>query len=608
MYYGRKKGLIILIVLVVFILLLITGCFAIAYFTTDLFKSNDAMFFKYMGKSLEEMKFVENSQLNSVIELQQINPYTVDGTVTFNAEGTSINKTLTNLSKAKIDYNAKVDPLEEKSYAKAEVKANNNTIFSVEYANSNNIYALKSDDIVTAFIGVENKDLDTLKNKLGISNIEIANEFQTQNLSKVFKISEQEKQHIIEYYTKVLKENIPSSAFTKESNITTKRDGVTYNTTGYRLNLTSTQSKNLKIAILKALKQDSITMNLITTKAKALCLGKDFTEINSLSVKIDEYINEIQYREEGNDLSIIVYVSDGEVITTEIIEKNKAKYTITCKRTDTGITRNLYIENLDMNDLYKSIKINLIENNTLVNSFTNLSITIDDEKTVSLDISNEGSASQSTLNTKMSLSYSDENDNSYSLELNQKIEFVDELTNMVELTRNNCGVLNDYTDEQIQTLVKSIAERIQVVTQEKMDILGVNFAENNTVNPVLNDVLKQQEIETFNSKFSVYKGQISGNSLSTLNTVVKKHNESNENKQVLLTVNGINTAGDSKSIDNNKTYYVDFVYNDEGYIKEIYASEDSETLSQFIQQSRENANAYQEAAANEQQLLDEINQ
>ncbi|MBP3255132.1 MAG: hypothetical protein J6M60_01375 [Clostridia bacterium] len=585
MYYGKKKGLIILIALIVFILLLAGGCFGFMFFTTDIFKSNDELFFKYLGKSIEDFEFTENLQMSSVSKLKQQQPYTVDGTVVFSAEGENINKAFVNLNNAKIEYNAKVDPIEEKSYAKADLKSKENSIFSLEFANSNNIYALKSDDIVTAFIGIENKDLNVLTEKLGMQEINISDEIYTQNYENLFKLSELEKQHLLEYYSKILKDNIPSTAFTKESNITNKKDSVTYNTTGYRLNLTYDQLKRLEVELLKALKQDSISMNILTTKAKAIGLGTEFTEVNMLSSKIDQFILQLENSNYvGNDISIIVYVADGDVISTELIEKNKAKYTVTCTKTDTGVTRNLLVENFDVDGNFNNIKINLIENNTPTQSFADLSITVDDEKTIRVGLTNEGSATQGILNSSFEVTYEEATKAVYSLEVKQKLEFVDEITDIIELSRNNCGVLNDYTSEQILELTKSIMDRIGIVAKEKMDLLGVNFVDDNSVNPVLNDVIKEQEKEAFNAKFSSYEGKISGTSLKTLSTVVQKNNENEQNKKVVLLVEEINVAGDNKSIDTNKTYNVGFKYTDEGYIKEIVAFEDNNKLIEYLQQ------------------------
>ena len=65
MNYGKKKAIIIAIV--VTILIITVGLVGvILYINTDLFKSNQALFFKYIGQVYEDTKFIENKQLKDV--------------------------------------------------------------------------------------------------------------------------------------------------------------------------------------------------------------------------------------------------------------------------------------------------------------------------------------------------------------------------------------------------------------------------------------------------------------------------------------------------------------------------------------------------------------
>lgn len=600
MYYGRKKSIIILVILIILIILLGAGGFAIAYFTTDLFKPNDVMFFKYLGQSIEDLQFTDNLQISSIEQLQKQMPYTVDGSVGVTVEGAT-SYGLNALNNTKIVYNGKVDPVNEKVYAKADLKSNNESVFSIEYANSNNIFALKSDEIVTAFIGIENKDINLMSQKMGLPVQDVPEEIGNQDIGNAIKFTDAEKKHILELFANVVKENVPSSAFTKESNIATKRDGITYDTTGYRLNLTYDQLRKLEVALLNATRQDNVTLNIIATKASQLGLGEEYTDVTNLSGKLNEMIGKIQSSTKiGDDLSIIVYVSNGEVITTEIIQKNVAKYTISCEKSDTGVKRDLLIENLDIDAKYNTLNITMTDNNTATLSYINLTVTIDDEKTFNFSINNEGSAAQEYLNSTIDASYSENGGSTIAFNATQKLQFVEELTDIIELNRNNCGVLNDYTDEQVQTLITSIINRAQEVFNEKIQKLGINFSDNSTVTPVLNDVLKEQEMQAFNAKFEVFKGKISGTSLNQLNTLVKKNNEDSKNKTIILTVDGVNTAGDTKTIEASKSYDVVMQYNNEGYIYEITAVEYTENI---ISQSKANADLYREAAAREMQEL-----
>ena len=72
------------------------------------------------------------------------------------------------LNKLQFKINASIDEENAKTYGKVNVVYNNNDIFNVEYANKDKIYALRSNEIVTAFIGIENSNLKVLAQKLGI--------------------------------------------------------------------------------------------------------------------------------------------------------------------------------------------------------------------------------------------------------------------------------------------------------------------------------------------------------------------------------------------------------------------------------------------------------
>ena len=598
MYYGKKKG--IMIAVIALIILVVGGAgVAFAYFNTDLFKSNDELFFKYLGQAIEEAKFTKNTQLDNVVKLQEVNPYTIEGELTFNVEkvdsadsdqttsnnnttnnttnttNNSDNTTLSNNFKnAKVKVSAKVDKEKEMAYAKADLYNKQENIFTVEYANSNNIYALKSDEIVTAFIGVENDNLKVLSQKLfkQLDANTVPNSVEVQNYGELFDITEQEKEHIIETYSAVIKENIPKSAFTKETNIATVKAGVTYNTTGYRLNLNNEQLKQLEVALLQTLKTDSITLNMLTTKAKILGLDSSYTEVNQLTQVIDKEIANIQKSNLNTDgLSIVVYVDGGRVVTTEAILKNNVKLTMYTKSDAVNVVRNVLIENLGTSDAFGKISVNLLETKSATQSVMDLSINVDDLKTYSVYMSNEGSAESENLNTSVELSLTDET-KTYGIQYEQKMQFVDELQNMISLNRSNCGILNDYSSEQLQTLLDSIGNKASEVLQKKAEILGIDLDENTNVEPTINEIMKAQDIENFNAMFESYKGEITGSGVKTLNTTINKHNEASKDRKVILTVDGVNVTGSTSNLKTTDNYNIELLYNDEGYIYQINAT------------------------------------
>lgn len=351
MYQGKRKGIIIVIVLIILIIAVLGGIFVYAY--TDLLKSNQTLFFKYMGQTLENLNYGENTQIATIEKLKEQMPYTIKGKLTSNEN-----------EQIALTVDAKVDSTNEKAYTKAQIINNGAEFFTIEYAKGNNIYALKSDEIVTAFLGIENSNLKVLAQKLGIVDTKlIPDELKSFDINEFYTISDEEKEHIKTTYITLINNSIPKECYTKEKNMAILKNGVTYTTNGYRLNLNKEQLKQIEVTLLQTLKEDSITLNLIATKAKLLGLDENYTQVNNLTKKIEAKIKEIQNKEvetEGG-ISIVNYVEGGKVITTEIILKNDTKFTIYEENKDTNKSYYLLIEKLNVTSEYNKIEIKLEE-------------------------------------------------------------------------------------------------------------------------------------------------------------------------------------------------------------------------------------------------------
>jgi len=473
MYSGRKKIIVISIILVV-LLIVLAGGVVFAYLTTDLFKSNQTLFFKYIGQALENIKYVENTQLSEIEKLKEEIPYTVSGNLKFEAGETNTDLNANSLSNLSLNIESKVDRLSQKTYTKANLLNNNQNLFTIEYANSNNIYALKSDEIVTAFLGIENDNLKVLAQKLGITNTStIPNSIEPINTDEIFSITEEEKTHISQNYLPVLMQNISKESFTKEKNLSVIKENITYNVIAYKLSLNPQNLKQVTIALLQTLKQDSITLNLLTTKAKLLGLDENYTKINNLTSMIEEEINQINSQEDietDETIDIIIYVDNQEVVLSEIIFGDEIKFTIYGETIDNRTNRYLSVE-----DIKDNTKIEIKEQETRSNIESTYSINIktDDDVSIDLYINNNGLASENSLNTTYEISVS-EGEFTSTINYEQEMSFEEEMNDIIELNRNNCGVLNDYTTEQLQVLLQSLVQRINVVIEQKKQIIGWN--------------------------------------------------------------------------------------------------------------------------------------
>lgn len=566
---GGKKGIIISAIIIILVIVLLAGG-VFAYLTTDLFKSEQTLFFKYMGEALESFEYVENTQITELTNKKEQNPYTLTGNLKFE-KGEEIDEVNANiLSNMDLQIEAKVNNPEEKAYAKANLNYQNENLFSLEYVNSNNIYALKSDEIVTAFLGVENSNLKVLAQKLGIIDTKtIPDEIKQTNLNELLSISDEDKQHIKETYLSVLINVISQNNFKKEKNVEVQKEGVNYITTAYSLSLNSEELKQVKIAVLQALKEDSITLNLLATKAKLLGLDENYTQINNLGNTIQTKINEIN--NENNDselgLKIIVYTNNQEVIMTEINYMDIVKYIIYGETKENISTRTSYgetEENIsnktiiieDLKNSQNNIKIDLKETRNNHNQ-SNYNFLININNNIEINAIIDEVVGKSTIKTNCEVVFSQLENVIFTTNYEQEINFEEQTENIIELNTNNCGILNNYTTEQLQVLMQSISQRIETIINEKMQKIG--WKQGMSLEDVLtsasqNDIKIEQNTDNTNNNNQVLPSEINTieitNEINTTNEITSISNDVNETN---IRINEIPNSGTNRIEANNPT-------------------------------------------------------
>lgn len=469
MYYGRKKGIIIAIVVVIVVILLaIAGLFVVM--NTDLFKSNKTLFWKYMESGLGSTKIAQNAQLEDVQKLKEQSPYIITGELTASSTDEKVNNTL---EKLKLSVEGQTDKINNYSHTNAKVQYANATIFNLDYANTDNIYALKSDEIVTVYLGIRNENLKVLLQKLGVEDTtSIPDTITPINYIELLKLSDEEKEHINQTYTDVILNSINEDSYSKQTEAVIEKDGVSYNTTSYRLDLSAAQISDILVNVLNTLKTDSITLNILTTKAKALGLSNQYTTIDGINNVIDNMITELQEKE-FTDTSFVVYSYKGETIATEILVRNQQKMTIYNEK---GRIK-LVAEDLTSESEYSVISMDITYQITSTESNIIVNLLADNEEVLSLNILNTGSAAQGNLQTACNIAFTNEGE-TIDLAYEQTLEFVSELENMEKLDETNCAILNDYSQEELASLLQAIINQINVVYNQKAQMLGIVPASN----------------------------------------------------------------------------------------------------------------------------------
>ena len=444
----------------------------ILYITTDLFKSNENLFYKYMGQTFDSLKYVENLQLSEIDNLKEEKPYKVDGKFIYKVSDLNTNSVNTRIDMELLQNNP-----QKESYANFALIHNTEKIFNVEYAKSNDIVALKSPEIVNAFLGTKNENLQELAKKIGITNTTLLpNSIKDIKLNELLNITEDQRNYIIKTYLKVLQQNIDKSKFTKEKNLAVSRDGENYKTTAYHLNLTNEELKQVKIAILQALKEDDKTLNIIAEKMKIL--GLDSEENNNLKSLIQNVIDNINHSSNSQELSginIMLYATGGRIITTEIIYENSIKCTIYGTSTKNESKRYLLIENLNVDTEFQKIEFNENEIRNESESSYNAIININDKTQVKVNLLNKGSAVEEKLTSEFKAEI-DEQSKTQTISYEGDMKFNNNNTqSIVKLNKNNCGMLDEYEENQLKTVVEAVVKRTKEVINQKLKTIGIEI-------------------------------------------------------------------------------------------------------------------------------------
>lgn len=316
----KKKILMIIIPVVAIVIIGII--FAILFFATDIFKSDEEQFWTYMAQNEDITTVLENDKLAAQTDFKSGNSYNSTGNFTFSLDqGENSSKTFNVVTTARHDIN------NGRTYADATLKNGDIDLFNVSFvknqdATNGDIYAIKSSDVVDAYVGFRNAGLKQLAAKYNISTDVVPDTINIDDYTNVFDLTDEQKQHIYDTYLPIIQNNISKDNYAK-TNQDVQIDGETYNANVYAVQFTGDQLKQIIIDCLNTLKTDTETMVLISNKASTLNMGVEYTDMTNLTMKINNLIETINNSDlSNNTTTIYVYENYDETIRTVVDIEN----------------------------------------------------------------------------------------------------------------------------------------------------------------------------------------------------------------------------------------------------------------------------------------------
>ena len=587
----RKKRITLIIVIVVLVLLIIGGIFAFLYLNTDMFKSNQTLFVKYLGKNSENIQGLQNIvNKTEYDELLKTNPYNVTSEIKVNYTqnvGTTEENNNNSINQLKMTIEGQTDNKNNYDYRNIKLLKNDEQVMQNEILHTSNNYGIKFTDLFNQYVVVENQNLKDLLKRIGYTDEQIeyvpdSIDFNNDILQDI-KFSNEDIESLINKYASIITQNIGETNFQRQKNQIVEINGQNYLANAYILSLTKEQLNNVYINILENLKEDEIILNKIDkiqNKINQLTLGEYNKDLkNEFTQKIDLTIGRIRQTNIGTDeTKIIVYENNGKTISTSIQTQE-------------------YQMNLNCLNGYNELVIN--ENNTetykitIENVDNKLAINIENNKnqksSLSIERTYEENDKKKDENYKVLYEIDDKK---IEANINKTTEIAPIMENAQVFNNDNAVVLNHLED----SMMKEIINRVQTGSNEKIESVKqqINYPD---IEQMLKDIglikdtgilvsagISETEKNRFNSMFELLKGEnLSGETISASIQSVKDN---------LLTVDIVNNnelkIGVSRNQSNeeivnvlinffnenqNEKYNIDVEYDENGLVNQLIIKE-----------------------------------
>lgn len=439
----KNKKIVIVIIVLLIILAVCGGAFAYVYFATDLLKSNSQMFSKYgtvFDMGLYNFFYDEN--VKTYYKNKSANNYENTGVLKVKTEGnTNINADVNLTLKGAKDIDN--DNFEQE----ITINYSNSEKFAFKLVKNNQMIALGSDEVANKYVGIKNENLSDLSNKLGIGDgLKISDSIEL-NKSE---ITLQNIKSLVTKYIGKLAGQLSESNFTKNNN------------TSYTLTIEKDNLKNIMIYCLNEAKNDSEIIEMLGMSDDSSTYQENINKVidnlneqdfSNTSIKIT-----LTSTENGVEADVEVNSDEDSVGFSVILEQGK---NITIKQTGSLYTTDKSTEETTTTpkDMVYTIS---KEKSASKSKYTITGVQENDSLEIGFELDN---ISNNGATEKVYVSY-DANDTKLNVEYNNAITFKD--VTVTELNDDNSVALNNYSQEELSSLLQQLLTQIITVNSQKM--------------------------------------------------------------------------------------------------------------------------------------------
>lgn len=286
-----KNKKVLIISIITLLVVICATVLTILYFTTDLFKTEQQLFYKYLAQTeIMDLNFIK--QLN--IANEKLTKNSNSSSANLNLL-TSVQKQETGVADVReiltIKSNALSNVVTNQSYRDFTLSQNNQNIVTLRYLRDANMYGIGADNILAKYLAVKNANLKDLFTKIGVEDVSGLPDSIPTNYKEILKIDEVTLNKLKETYGTLIYNNISKEKFYKVNN----QD----KTETIGMSLTEEEVLNLLKLILETAKNDTALIDLIINKAELLNYNN--ITIENIQTEMQKIIDDLQIDDSTNN-------------------------------------------------------------------------------------------------------------------------------------------------------------------------------------------------------------------------------------------------------------------------------------------------------------------
>lgn len=530
----KKKNKLIIIITIVLILAVASVSFGFLYLKTDIFKSGQEVFFKYLSQNIE--------MIDGMFNVEKIDADKYESNInlkTSYSEGGEISNPFNKLS---TKINIQKDNQNQYTYIDGKILYDNENALEAELIKEADVYGIRFTDAIKQFVSIKKgENTEAVANDLGLDS-KIINLIMDSNLE--LNVSETEIDELTSRYIDIITQELMKGNFQKQKNAMITYDNVTTKTNAYSVSLTSEQVQDMILKVIDNIKTDVTFINDEIAES----------DINSSDLKITVY------EHEQKTIRTVIELGDEKIV----IENRDYLIKINYSNINSEKNNNIQIEINTQNS----------ENQKNINIKANI---IEDEENNVLEFSNKFEKINNNINIKSEIKFI-QGITTMSLLIENETEINKEFEKAETLNQQNNVIISSLEAERRQSLLNVLGEIIPEKIGGKIYVLGEKLGiiknqeedEANKESPI--------EISKFNSKFEFYSGDdVSAENVKVLLGEIQKNLSSyeiiQEEENEIIKINiekGIINEEYAKQIQDkiqtNKKYRVSIFYNEENGI------------------------------------------